>query len=177
MSDPFIGEIQLFGFNFAPNNWAICQGQLMLISQNTALFSLIGTQFGGNGQTTFAAPHFQGMAACAQGQGPGLSPRTVGETFGQDAVTLLASQMPAHSHSATVFIQQDASKRRGTPTAGDAITSPANSFVFTDDASTNTAFANGTIGPSGGSLPHPNRQPYLAVNFCIALAGIYPSRP
>lgn len=177
MSDPFIGEIQLFGFNFAPRNWAMCQGQLIPISQNTALFSLLGTQFGGNGTTNFALPDFQDMAACAQGQGPGLSPRTVGEIFGQDAVTLVASQMPTHSHSATVYIQRDDAKRRGTPTPGDAITSPANSFVFTDDGSTNTAFANGTIGPSGGSQPHLNRQPYLAVNFCIALAGIFPSRP
>lgn len=177
MSDPFIGEIQLFGFDFAPRGWAFCQGQLLPISQNTALFSLLGTQFGGDGKSTFALPNFQGNAACAQGQGPGLSQRDVGETFGTATVTLNANQMPAHSHPLKVYSQTDTSLNHGTPASGDAIVPPNNTLVFTDNDKTPTAFANGAVGPSGGNQPHANTQPYLALNFCIALAGVFPSRP
>jgi microcystin-dependent protein len=177
MSDPFLGEIQLYGFNFAPYQWALCQGQLMPISQNTALFSLLGTQFGGDGRVTFGLPDFQGMAGCAQGQGPGLTPRMVGEIFGEPSVTLIDSQMPAHTHTVRVYDQRDIAKRHGTPLANDSVTPPRNTRPFTADPSTNTQFANGTIGVAGGSQPHPNQQPYLAVNFCIALSGVFPSRP
>ncbi|HET7301501.1 MAG TPA: tail fiber protein [Oleiagrimonas sp.] len=177
MSDPFIGEIQLFGFNFPPRNWAFCQGQLLLISQNTALFSLIGTQFGGDGKTTFALPNFQGMAACAQGQGPGMSSRTVGESFGVTDVTLTDAQMPAHSHAANVYNARQTATPHGTPAAGDAVVSPALATPFTGNASTDTLFAEGTVGPVGGSQPHSNVQPLLALNFCIALQGLFPSRP
>ncbi|QEE23079.1 phage tail protein [Rhodanobacter glycinis] len=177
MSDSFIGEIQLFGFNFAPYQWAMCQGQLLPISQNTVLFSLLGTQFGGDGRASFGLPNFQGNAACAQGQGAGLSPRNVGDSFGEPAVTLLATEMPAHGHAALVYNQGDAAKRHGTPLAGDAVISPIGADAFTGNGTTNTAFANGTVGSSGGGQPHANSQPYLALNFCIALNGVFPQRP
>ncbi|HEX7339124.1 MAG TPA: tail fiber protein [Rhodanobacteraceae bacterium] len=175
MSDPFIGEIQLFGFDFAPQGWAFCQGQLLPISQNTTLFSLLGTQFGGNGTTTFALPDFHGRAACAQGQGPGLSPRAVGDTFGTTQVTLDEAQMPAHMHAANVYNEHQTATPHGTPVSGDALVAPTHTTAFTDSA--NTSFASGAVGPSGGSQPHTNLQPFLALNFCIALSGIYPSHP
>ncbi|WP_049622061.1 phage tail protein [Frateuria defendens] len=176
MSEPFLGEIQLFAFNFAPRQWAQCQGQLMPLNQYTALFSLLGNIFGGDGQHNFALPNFSGSAACAQGQGNGLTPRTVGESFGSESVTLLGNQMPSHTHGARVYNQRDTSKRHGIPAAGDAVVAPATLQPFVA-ASPDTAFPPNVVGASGGGLPHENRQPYLAVNFCIALAGAYPSRP
>lgn len=177
MSDPFIGEIQLFGFNFAPRMWASCQGQLMPISQNTALYSLLGTQFGGDGRTTFALPDLQGKAACGQGQGPGLSNRQVGQAFGEATVTLTENTMPAHSHAAVIYNQTDTAKKHDTPAFGDALTLPGKAGPFTGNDAVDTGFANGTVGPAGNSQPHSNVQPYLALNFCIALTGIFPSRP
>ncbi len=177
MNDWFTGEIQLFGFNFAPYQWAMCQGQLLPISQHRVLFSLLGTQFGGDGKVNFALPDFQGNAACAQGQGADLSPRNVGDSFGEPTVTLLATEMPTHGHAALVYNQGDAAKRHGTPLAGDAVISPSSNDAFTGNSTTNTAFANGTAGSSGGGQPHANSQPYLALNFCIALNGVFPQRP
>jgi len=177
MSDPFIGEIQLFGFNFAPRMWAFCQGQLLPISQNTALYSLLGVQFGGDGKTTFALPDFQEKAACAQGQGPSLSPRQMGEAFGDPTVTLTDATMPAHSHAAVIYNQTDAAKKHRTPASGDALAIPGMTSAFTGSAVVDTVFANGTVGPAGSGQPHSNVQPYLALNFCIALAGVFPQRP
>ena len=177
MSDPFIGEIQIYGFNFAPNNWAMCQGQLMPIQQNTALFSLLGTQFGGDGKVTYQLPNFVGNAVCGQGQGPGLTQRSVGDMFGSDSVTLLLNEIPAHTHAARVYNQTDTTKRTGLPAAGDAVILPESTSLFTANNTVNTAFPQQTLGQTGSNQPHANQQPYLTLNFCISLAGVFPQRP
>lgn len=170
MSEPFIGEIRMAGFNFAPRNWAFCNGQLLSINQNTALFSLLGTTYGGDGQTTFALPNLQGRVPMHQGQGSGLTPRTMGELAGQEAVTLISTQMPAHNHLVNVFNDDGTAK------------TPVNSFPAAATAPIYSATAGGgTMNPqalsvAGGSQPHNNIQPYLVVNFIIALNGIFPSR-
>jgi microcystin-dependent protein len=176
MSEPFIGEIRMVGFNFAPRGWALCNGQLLSIAQNTALFSLLGTTYGGNGQTTFALPDLRGRVPLHQGQGPGLTPRTIGESSGTETVTLLSSQMPAHNHTLAAF---NSPGSLDTPT-GNVIANivdpntggPATLFSATADTTMNPA----SIGISGGNQPHENMQPYLCVNFVIALEGIFPSR-
>ncbi|MEG3791932.1 tail fiber protein [Lysobacter sp. CCNWLW3] len=177
MTEPFIGEIQLFGFNFAPRGWASCNGATLAIQQNTALFSLLGTQYGGNGQTTFQLPNFANRAGCSQGPGPGLTPRDMGEVFGSNSVTLTQSTMPTHSHSLTLYNQSDASKRTNTPAAGNYLGVPTASNPFVANPTANAQFAPNMCGPTGGGQPHENRQPYLASNFCIALQGIFPSFP
>ncbi|MFT7775637.1 phage tail protein [Roseateles sp.] len=172
MSTPFLAEIRVMPYNFAPQGWAQCDGQLMPISQNTALFSLLGTNYGGDGRTTFALPNLGGRFAMSSGQGPGLSPRTVGESVGQPTVSLPASQMPAHGHGLMAGL---------TPTS----TSPAgNVMAPTAVGGGNVYRAPGSVAPmagvaisaAGAGLPHENRQPYLALNFCIALQGIFPAR-
>lgn len=178
MTEPFVGEIQLFGFNFNPRGWAFCNGALLPIAQNTALFSLLGTQYGGNGVTTFALPNLSGRTACGTGSGPGLSPRTAGETFGTSSVTLIASELPAHGHGASAYSQTAAGSGSGTPVNGGGLSFLAASTTartFTTPPG-NTTMAPSMIAPTGGNQPHENRQPYLAVNFCIALQGIYPAR-
>lgn len=174
MSEPFIGEIQIFGFNFAPRGWSFCAGDTLPISQNTALFSLLGTTYGGNGTSTFQLPDFNDRTACHRGQGPGMASRTMGEQFGSDAVTLLASQMPAHAHAMSLVAQNDAAKRTSTPAAGNWLTFPLETIGFAPDTQPDKQFAPDVIGVAGGSQPHENRQPYLAVNFCIALQGVFP---
>ncbi|MGH8085783.1 MAG: phage tail protein [Lysobacter sp.] len=175
MSEPFIGEIQIFGFNFAPRGWSFCAGNILPISQNTALFSLLGTTYGGNGTTTFQLPNLDDRTVCHRGQGPGMAPRQMGEPFGSDAVTLTVEQMPAHAHAMRLVMQDDASKRTGTPAAGNWLTTPGETTPFAPDTQPDKPFAPDVIGVAGGSQPHENRQPYLAVNFCIALQGIFPS--
>ncbi|HJR75226.1 MAG TPA: tail fiber protein [Luteimonas sp.] len=175
MTEPFIGQIQMYGFNFAPRGWAFCNGVTMAIQQNTALFSLLGTQYGGDGRTTFQLPNFVNRAACNQGQGPGLTPRTVGETFGDASVTLTLQEMPAHNHSLNLYAQNDTAKRTGTPANGVALGVPNLSSPFAANAQPTAKFAPMACGPAGSSQPHENRQPYLAVNFCIALSGVFPS--
>lgn len=177
MSDPFLGQVQIFGFNFAPKDWAFCAGQILPLSQNTALFSLLGTNFGGDGKTTFGLPDFQGSAACATGQGPGLSPRSIGEAFGSETVTLLPQEMPQHNHMFNVFRQSDASKRHSTPLPGDALSAPGTITPFVPGATVSGNFPMQMLAPAGGGLPHENRQPYLTLNFCIALSGVFPQRP
>ncbi len=179
MTQPYIGEIQLFGFNFNPRGWAFCNGATLPISQNTALFSLIGTIYGGNGQTTFQLPNFAGRAGCQQGNGPGLTPRSLGEAFGTNTVTLTSNQIPQHSHGLTAYLQGDAGKRAGTPVVNGGLSQPGNTANKPFFAGTpSTTFAPGMLQPSsGGGQPHQNQQPYLGVNFCIALQGIYPSFP
>lgn len=177
MSDPFIGEIQIYGFNFAPQNWALCQGQLMPIQQNTALFSLLGTQFGGNGTTNYQLPNFTGNLACGQGQGAGLTPRMVGETFGSDSVNLLPNEMPAHAHGARIYNQPTAANRAGVPASGDAVITPQSVAMLTNTNAVNTTLPIQTVGITGSGQPHENRQPYLTMNFCIALTGAFPQRP
>ncbi|MGO4620566.1 phage tail protein [Ensifer sp. 2YAB10] len=178
MTEPFIGEIQLFGFNFAPYGWALCNGTLLPIQQNTPLFALIGNSYGGDGRSNFQLPNFAGRAGCGQGSGPGLTPHAIGEVFGSESVTLLSTEMPAHTHALTIYNQTDVSKRASTPSAGNSLTLPAQNTVMAAVAAKPDAqFAPSMIGPTGGNQPHENRQPFLAVNFCIALQGAFPSFP
>jgi microcystin-dependent protein len=172
MADPFVAEIRIFGFNFAPTGWAQCNGQLFPISQNTALFSLLGTTYGGDGKSTFALPNVQGNAPMHPGQGPGLSLHDLGETGGSDFVTLLESEMPAHSHALRASLD-DADLAIPAPTRSLAKAS-SNLYLA---ANPNTQMAPEALTPAGGSLPHNNLMPYLVLNFCIALQGVFPSRP
>ena len=179
MTQPYIGEIQTFGFNFNPRGWAFANGATLPIQQNTALFSLLGVTYGGNGTTTFQLPNFAGRAGCEQGNGPGLSPRTLGQTFGVDTVTLTSNQIPQHNHGVNSYLQPDATKKSGTPSANSALAllsaGVPKPYI---DTPINTTFAPNMITPSqGGGLPHENQQPYLGVNFCIALQGVFPSFP
>ena len=180
MTQPVIGEIQMYGFNFNPRGWAFCNGATLPIAQNTALFSLIGTFYGGNGQTTFQLPNLAGRAGTQQGQGPGLTPRSLGESFGVNTVTLVSTQIPAHTHPLRLYAQNNATFRAGSPSAGNAlsVSSLATATSFLPNGTPNTTFAPQMIQASqGGGQPHQNQQPYLGVNFCIALQGIYPAFP
>lgn len=178
MSEPFIGEVTLFGGNFAPRLYAFCNGATLSIAQNTALFSLIGTIYGGNGQTTFALPNLAGRAAVGQGQGPGMSVRVMGEQFGVETVTLTQNQIPGHVHGMVLVAQNDPAKRSHSPSSGNALSVASNTSVlnFVPNGQANTQFAPGMTGPAGGSQPHENRQPYLGLSYCIAVQGIFPSR-
>ncbi|MDR6674713.1 tail fiber protein [Xanthomonas sp. 1678] len=176
MTEPYLGEIQLFGFDFNPVGWALCNGAMLPVQQNSALFSLLGTAYGGNGSNTFQLPNFCGRASCEQGQGPGLTSRQRGDTFGAAGVSLQTTQIPPHQHAATMFAQPDRTKKSGTPTAGAALSalgsSTARPFVT---AAPNAQFAPTALQPTGTGAAHQNQQPYLAVNFCIALSGTYPA--
>jgi len=169
MSDPFIGEIRNFGFNFAPRGWALCNGQLLPIQQNQALFSLLGTMYGGDGRVTFGLPDLRGRVSMGFGQGPGLSLRTQGEQSGAEAVTLAAGQMPSHSHSVAAA---SSATSKNPSDALPAFTSAGTSFGTTADLAMSPAM----IGQSGGSQPHDNMQPYVVTNWCISLQGIFPQR-
>lgn len=171
MSDPFVAEIKMFGFNFAPNGWATCDGQILPIAQNTALFSLLGTQYGGNGQTNFALPNLQGRAPLHWGQGLGLSSYLIGQTTGTNAVTLLTSEMPSHQHAVQANPRVAES---GNPSGQNLARAESNAYV---NAAPNTTLSPLSSTAAGGSVPHNNLQPYLSVIFCIALQGIYPQRP
>jgi len=179
-ADPYIGEIMIFAGNFAINGWAMCNGQLLSIAQNTALFSILGTTYGGNGQTTFALPNLMGRFPMHYGTGAGLSPRSLGEMSGTENVTLLSTQMPAHTHSMNV---SSAAATAASPVGG-FIAMPNGITAGTEESVAINSFgtpANGTanpaaIGVAGGSQPHSVMNPYLALNFQIALQGIYPSR-
>lgn len=172
MADPFVAEIRIFGFNFPPRGWAFCDGQLMPISQNTALFSLLGTTYGGDGKSTFALPDLQGSAPMHPGQGPGLSLHDLGETGGSESVTLLESEIPSHSH--TLRATADAADSSvPAPTAALAASSGGTLYQSAPDST----LAATALAPAGGSLPHNNMQPYLTLNFCIALQGVFPQRP
>lgn len=170
MSEPFIGEIRMVGFNFAPQGWALCNGQLLPISSNTALFSLLGTTYGGDGRVTFALPNLQSRAPIHQGTGAGLSPRTMGEMGGEENVTLTISQIPAHGH--TVACNNEGATT-GRP--GGAVPGPSATSIYAPSSDGST-MSQQMIGPTGGSQPHDNMSPYLCINFVIALEGIYPSR-
>lgn len=173
MADPFVAEIRIFPFNFAPKGWAWCDGQLLPLSQNTALFSLLGTTYGGNGKSNFALPDLQGRAPMHPGQGPGLSLHDLGEQGGSETVTLLESEIPAHSHSLRA-IGSDPADLQG-PSPVRAIARSANGFAFVSGAST-AMMAPETLAPAGGDQPHNNLQPYLTFYFCIALQGVFPPR-
>jgi len=172
MADPFVAEIRVFPFNFAPTGWAFCNGQLMPLSQNTALFSLLGTTYGGNGKSNFALPNLQSSAAMHPGQGAGLSLRDLGEQGGAETITLLVSEMPTHTHSLTTYPHDPADKF--TP-AGSALARSNNGNAYGPPSSL-TNMAPQALAPAGGSLPHNNMQPYLTLNFCIALQGVFPPR-
>jgi microcystin-dependent protein len=173
VSDQFVAEIRIFGFNFAPTGWAQCNGQLLPISQNTALFSLLGTTYGGDGKTTFALPDLQGNAAMQQGQGQGLSLRDLGEVGGVEAVTLLVSEIPVHTH---VLRGNNTLAESGIPT-GNSIGRQTFNMFQTNSTANLVQMAFEGLPPAGGGLPHNNLQPYLTLNYCIALQGIFPQRP
>ncbi|QWT18981.1 tail fiber protein [Bacillus sp. NP157] len=176
MTTPYLGEIQLFGFNYAPQGWAQCEGQTLPLSQFSALYTLLGVQYGGNGTSNFMLPNFSNRTPASQGRGPGLTPRSVGDTVGENSVTLLATEMPAHGHGVLIYNQSDNSKRTGTPVNGAYLSNPHSSSTKPyAPLPGNTLLAPQTLGVSGGNQPHENRQPFLALNFCIALEGVYPS--
>lgn len=168
MADPFVAEIRIYPFNFAPKGWAFCNGQLIPLSQNTALFSLLGTTYGGNGKSNFALPNLEGRAAMMPGQGPGLSLRDLGETAGSETVTLLESEIPAHSHTLRT------SDERGDATSPQGNYLGAGTDVFVDTS--NTTMASSALSTAGGDAPHNNMMPYLTLSFCIALQGVFPPR-
>jgi microcystin-dependent protein len=171
--DPFVAEIRIFPFNFAPKGWASCDGQLLPISQNTALFSLLGTNYGGDGKSNFALPNMQGNAPMHPGQGPGLSLHDLGETGGSETVTLLESETPSHSH--TLGAQNVPLGGVASP-AGNVLSRPASGNLYGTVSPTIVAMAAEGIAPAGGDQPHNNMQPYLTLNFCIALRGVFPPR-
>ena len=169
--DPFVAEIRIMANNFAPTGWAFCAGQLLPISQNTALFSLVGTYYGGDGKSTFGLPDMQGSAPMFWGQGPGLSDRFIGEIGGVQSVTLLQSEIPSHNHNVlTAGDPGDTNK----PT-NNAIARSSGASVYGTAGSTVTMSPN-TIAPAGSSFPHNNMQPYITMNFVIALQGVFPPR-
>jgi len=174
MSAPFVAEIKIFACNFAPTGWAVCNGQLQPISQNTALFSLLGTFYGGDGKSTFALPDLQGSAPMHQGQGQGLSNRFLGEQSGTETITLLQTEMPVHAHTLQGSIDP-AEVHEPAPTRALAKSSGGNSYQTTTNANL-VSMDYQSLSVTGGSQPHNNMQPYLVLNFCIALQGVFPAR-
>lgn len=174
MADPFVAEIRIFGFNFAPKGWATCDGQLMPLSQNTALFSLLGTTYGGDGKSNFALPDMQNSAPMQPGQGQGLSLRDLGETGGAQTVTLLESEIPSHAHTLRASIEDGT---QGTASPGVALANSIGGKTYHSTTNSNLApMAPQALAPAGGGLPHNNMMPYLTLNFCIALQGVFPPR-
>jgi microcystin-dependent protein len=171
MADPFVAEIRILPFNFAPKGWAFCDGQLMPISQNTALFSLLGTTYGGNGTSNFALPNLQGSVPVQSGQGAGLSFYALGEVTGVEYVTLLQSEMPSHSHAMQAQTIDQGDNRSPAPTLDLAA-----SQVYSDATAADTQLDPAAVSVAGNSQPHNNLMPYLTVNFCIALQGVFPAR-
>lgn len=177
MSEPFIAEIRMFGNNFAPQNWAYCDGQEIPIAQNPALFSIVSTLYGGNGRQTFAVPNLQGRAPMHRGHGPGLTPRPIAQSGGEPYVALTENEIPSHKHSITGLIQ-----------VGDIGTASANAYLAIDvnkgqrlrfvnqNPTSETSMHSSTLSSEGNATPHENQQPYLVVGFCIALTGLFPSR-
>jgi microcystin-dependent protein len=172
MADPFVAEIRIFPFNFAPKGWAWCDGQLMPLSQNTALFSLLGTTYGGDGKSTFALPNLQGRAPMHPGQGPGLSLHDLGEESGSQTVSLLTSEIPAHAHTMRGDTVDTADTNVPSPNASFAQSSGGTLY----QSSSNTQLAPQALTPAGGDQPHNNMQPYLTFYFNIALQGVFPPR-
>jgi microcystin-dependent protein len=172
MADPFVAEIRIFPFNFAPRGWAWCDGQLLPLSQNTALFSLLGTTYGGDGKSNFALPDLQGRAPMHPGQGPGLSLHDLGETGGSETVSLLESEIPAHSHA------WKASNRDGTNQSpvGQLTATGLGGITLYGAAASVVSMSPNSLAPAGGDQPHNNLQPYLTFYFCIALQGVFPPR-
>ncbi len=175
MADPFVAEIRIFPFNFAPKGWAWCDGQLMPISQNTALFSLLGTTYGGDGKSNFALPDLQGSAPMHPGQGPGLSLHDLGETGGSETVSLLESEIPAHSHTMKASVEN---ATQGTLTPNITLASSVSGSLYQSNVNSNLVNMNfQALAPAGGNQPHNNMMPYLTLYFNIALQGVFPPRP
>jgi microcystin-dependent protein len=178
MSAPYVGEIRMVGFNFAPANWALCDGQVLAISQNTELFALIGTTYGGDGQSTFQLPDLQGRVPINQGQGPGLSPFSIGQLAGSETVALFAAQLPQHGHS----LQANGNAASSANPSGDYLARgsipslPSGGVPVYAPASAAAAMNAGSIAGSGASQPHDNMMPFQCVNFIISLFGVFPSQ-
>jgi microcystin-dependent protein len=172
MADPFVAEIRIFPFNFAPKGWAWCNGQLMPLSQNTALFALLGTTYGGDGKSNFALPDLQGRAPMHPGQGQGLSLHDLGETGGSETVTLLESEIPAHAHTMRAATQDNADVNIVSSNVSFAGSSGGALYQATADVS----LSDQALAPAGGDAPHNNMQPFLTFYFCIALQGVFPPR-
>jgi microcystin-dependent protein len=170
-SQPFLGQILIVGFNFAPEGWAFCDGSLLPLSENTALFSLLGTTYGGNGTTTFALPDLRGRVPIGSGQGPGLSDYELGALGGQEVVTLTIAQMPAHTHP---LLGQSAVGTTANPTGG--VWGAQSRLDVYSSATPDSPMGGQAVSSSGGGLPYSSRSPYLTINYIIALAGVYPSR-
>ena len=173
MADPFVAEIRIFPFNFPPKGWAFCNGQLLPLSQNTALFSLLGTTYGGDGKSTFALPDLEGSAPMHPGQGQGLSLHDLGETGGSETVTLLQSEMPLHNHQMRCATQDSADV--GIVSANSSFAQAVGGTPY--QTTTDTQLALQAISPQGGDNPHNNLMPYLTFYFNIALQGVFPARP
>jgi len=174
MADPFVAEIRIFPFNFAPKGWAWCDGQLMPLSQNTALFSLLGTTYGGDGKSNFALPGLQGRAPMHPGQGPGLSLHDLGETGGSETVTLLESEIPAHTHALRADAADPADVQA--PQAAVVLARSSGGNAYSTNTSGLVSMSPEALAPAGGDQPHNNLMPYLTFYFCIALQGVYPPR-
>jgi len=170
--DPFVAEIRIFPFNFAPKGWAFCDGQILPLSQNTALFSLLGTTYGGDGKSNFALPDMQGNAPMHPGQGPGLSLHDLGETGGSETVSLLESEIPSHSHSLMASTQPGEDAQAVT----EAFARSVGANLYQASNAGLVQMSDNALAPAGGDQPHNNMQPYLTLNFCIALQGVYPPR-
>lgn len=176
MADPFVAEIRIFPFNFAPKGWAWCDGQLLPLSQNTALFSLLGTTYGGNGKSNFALPDLQGRAPMHPGQGPGLSLHDLGETGGSETVSLLESEIPAHIHTVNIDVDNGfAESATIAPSGTQALGLTSSRFIYSAPP-VQGFMAPESLAPAGGDQPHNNLQPYLTFYFCIALQGVFPPR-
>ena len=171
MSNPFLGEIRMAGFNFAPRGWAFCAGQLLPISQNDALYALVGKTYGGDGQSTFGMPDLRGRVPINQGQGPGLNNYVMGQMAGTESVTLTTAQMPSHSHQINAA---NGGARSANP-AGNLL-GGGEADIYTHDTANAVALSQNVIASNGGNQPHENMQPYLCINFFIALEGVFPSR-
>lgn len=174
--DPFVSEVRIFGCNFAPSAWALCAGQLLSISSNTALFSLIGTQYGGNGSTTFGLPNLQGRAAIGQGQGPGLSLYNIGDSVGSESVTLLSGQAGIHTHAVNCYNAEGTDNSPNNTILATSGTDSRGNTIYTSTPGTTVGMNNQQLGLTGNGLPHNNMSPYTTLNYCIALQGIYPPR-
>ena len=174
MSDPFVAEIRMVGFNFAPRGWATCDGQLLPISQNTALFSLLGTFYGGDGKSTFGLPNLGGSTPIAAGQGAGLSPYSLGQSGGTTSVTLLQAEMAQHNHGMMAYSADAGDSRTPSPTTAIATTLPG--FLYSSTTTGPIPMSPQALSPAGGDSPHNNMMPYLTVLFIIALQGVFPPR-
>jgi microcystin-dependent protein len=177
MADPFVAEIRIFPFNFAPKGWAFCDGQILPISQNTALFSLLGTTYGGDGKSTFALPNMQGNAPMQPGQGPGLSLHDLGEMSGVQFVTLIQSEMPAHAHFVGRALAANGDGQDPTGRVWAQAPAGRGQFIMYHEPPATGQVNVNSLTVTGGSQPHNNMQPYLTLNFCIALQGVFPARP